>query len=275
MKRILGILAGGLLATAFALPSTPAKAAVPNIPSASALTIALIVPSKVTTSYDYYNVTVAEQGASSSDCAFYLYRFTTGPGVTGWQYLGHFSGTKTTTQISPFYFGYTDYEAFPLDCYGNEGSAVFSPPVTPTIFEVQTPYTAPDVPMVVSGTSKTVYGSTYAGGAALETTSKSAEVLWTTDCDLNQALVIGTGPQGGIGTVTVGGPGLTTVNKGTINFYSATAKGSLIAFKYGVPGPYGQYQWIKVVETKAGPTGGNAMYFNAAIEDQADDGCFN
>jgi hypothetical protein len=255
-------LAAGTLLAGLALPTAAsAQSIVPNVPFAAGVSIGLVKPSIITTSGGY-EVLVKEISPAPGNCYFYLYRYTSWYG--GWQWLGSYAGTQTTDEMQP-YFGYTEYDMLPRDCYGNVGAAAYSPAVTPTVFDISGTWTASDAPNLTAGYGQTVYSSAYYGGAALETTSKGATVMWNTDYDLNQGLVIGTGPRGGIGTVTVGGPGLTTANKGTINFYSATVHGRLLAFKFGTAA--GQYTWIRIVATGQGKTGGFDMYFDAAIED--------
>ena len=267
---IVAICASTLVAGGVLLPTVAsAQTNIQNVPCACALTIALVEPS-VITSAGGYEVTVAEQNPAPSDCYFDLERYTSAYG--SYQDLGFYDGTRMIDELQA-YFGETVYYATPYDCNGNAGSSVFSPGIIPTPFDIYGPSNGdPPYIYLASGKGQTVDNSAYFGGSALETTSKGAEFLWSpTDCDLNQAVVIGTGPQGGIGTVTVGGPGLKATNKGTINFYSPTVKGMVLRFKFGTAA--GQVVWIKIVETKAGKKGGVDMYFDAAIEDQYADGC--
>jgi hypothetical protein len=242
-------------------PAASAQSVVPNVPFAAGVSIGLVVPS-IIASNGGYEVLLKETSPAPGNCYFQLYRYTDWAG--GWQSLGFYTGTQTTDEMEQ-YFGHTAYYMLPEDCNGNQGAAAFSPNVTPKVFDISGSWTATDAPMLVAGTWKTVLSPAFYGGEALQTTSKGSVVLWNTDYDLNQALVIGTGPQGGIGTVTVGGPGLVPTNKGTINFYSSTVHGMLVAFKFGTP--VGQYTWIRIVATGKGKNGGFGMYFDAAIED--------
>lgn len=55
---------------------------------------------------------------------------------------------------------------------------------------------------VTGGSGGTVYSSKYYGGSALETFSgRNTSVAWNTNNDYNLGVVIGTGPNGGTGTV--------------------------------------------------------------------------
>ena len=243
---ILSIAASGAAAASFALP-TVASASV-TVPYVNQVDIKLVSPSNITSSGAYELDVLA--GGGFSMCSFGLYRYTQWWG--GWQYLGRYSGSATIDQIQT-YFGYTEYEMIPYDCFGNSGSANYSQEFYPNVWD--NPF------YLVSGSATDVYSSKYYGGSALETLSGLGTVVqWNTDDSYNDGVVVGTGPQGGIGTVYVNG-----VKKGTINFYSSTVHGMKLMFKFGTY--FAEYNSIQIRMTGSSH-GGHAMYLDAGVENE-------
>jgi hypothetical protein len=242
---IIGLVATGTAAAGgFALPTV--ASAHTNVPFVSQVDIKLVSPSTITSTGAYKREVLAR--SHSNLCSFYLYRYTDYYGY--WQGLGHYSGTSTIDLIQQ-YFGYTEYEMIPYDCYGNSGSGNYSDNFNPNAWD--NPF------YVTAGSATTAYSTKYFGGSALQTTTGlGTQVEWNTDYSYNDGVVIGTGPKGGIGTVYVNG-----VKKGTINFYSLKVHGMKLAFKFGTYNP--EYNSI-VIRMTGSSHGGHTMYLDAGIE---------
>lgn len=242
---ILGLAATAAAATSFALPTV--ASAHTTVPFVSQVDIKLVSPSSIT-SGGAYNLQALAVGGSSL-CSFGLYRYTA---YYGWQYLGRYSGSSTIDLVQDYYY-YMQYGMVPYDCVGNQGSESYSQSFYPNTWD--NPFN------VIAGSGTTVFSSKYYGGSALQTTTGlGTEVEWNTDDSFNDGVVIGTGPQGGIGTVYVNG-----VKKGTINFYSSTVHGMKVAFKFGTY--TAQFNTITIIMTGSSH-GGYAMYLDAGIENK-------
>src|ERR1022692_4580470 len=241
---ILGIAAVAAAGGSFALP-TVASASV-TVPFINQVDIKLVSPSTITSGGAYELQVLA--GGGSSLCSFGLYRYTSYAG--GWQYLGRYSGTSTTDELQD-YFDYTEYGMIPYDCNGNQGSENYSQSFYPNTWD--------NAFGLVAGSAVYTYSSKYYGGSALQTTTGlGTEVQWYTDDSFNDGIVIGTGPQGGIGTVYING-----VKKGTINFYASTIHGMKLAFKFGTY--TAEYNTI-LIRMTGSSHGGHAMYLDAGVE---------
>jgi hypothetical protein len=246
---IIGLVASLAAAASFALPTAVSAHTNNGTPYINEVDIKMVVPSTIGSSGNYQLEVLAADGFSM--CSFYLYRYTEDY-WGGWQYLGDFSGSTYFDNIIPSEFGSTEYEMIPLACNSVSGAGTYSDDFYPTIQD--DPFGS------ISGHLSTVYSGKYYGGDAQETTTPGAEVYWYDNCTYNDGVVIGTGPQGGIGTVYVNG-----VRSGTINFYSKKVAGKKEAFKYGTYD--GQCNEI-VIEAGRGTKGGYSMYLDAALQNE-------
>jgi hypothetical protein len=247
MRRLPIMLAAGAGAI---LATTGAPAAASSSqPYATGVLVTPAAPSTIAASGAFVE-NISEVGPSPSNCGFHLYRRSSPRQYGGvFKYLGFYTGTQTTgrAQVS---VGYLQYQIRPTDCTGNTGSAVYSTVVVPTILD--NPFST------VSGSATTVHSASYYGGSALQTTSNGADVRANFDTLYNIGIVVGTGPRGGIGTVYADG-----VQKGTINFYSATVGGMKVLFKVLGLNPFTTTQ-IDIVAS-AGAAGGHSMYLDALV----------
>jgi hypothetical protein len=253
---IVGGLASVALVTALAGTTHAAPTAAPFITGVS---LKLISPSTLTKAGSLsgsFDVNIVETGTNSNDNYFYLYRDTASRGDEN---LGYLTGQSNVDLVLDS-FGATNYEIVACEysgyCqtdgggpHGGVVSSTFSPATLDNPF---------------SGTG-TVVSSVkhYYDGTALQTTGSGATVTWTASDAYNVAVVVGTGPKGGIGQVYVNGK---KVNgpAGQINFYSAAAGGCEILFKTGTANP--QVNTIKIVSISAGAKGGFDMWLDAGVE---------
>jgi hypothetical protein len=196
-----------------------------------------------------FAVQIAAGPGSHGVCNFDLDRYTQSH---GWQSLGNHHGTSATESI-PSLFSFTEFEMVPHSCAGSKGAAAYSNQFYPTIQNYSW-FSS------VSGAwgesaSKHDYQNEvfYTSGAGA-----AAEI--SDGCTYSDGVEIGTGPQGGIGTVYVNG-----VKTGpTINFYSKTVSGGKVRFTFSSQGE--TCNTIEFFATGKGKGGGFDMYLNALVE---------
>jgi hypothetical protein len=245
---LIGALAGlALVGTATGTGQAAAlgSKAPPVIPS---VTVKVVLGSKVAATGNF-TVQIAAGPGSHGVCNFDLDRYTQS---YGWQSLGNHHGTSATQSILLTY-SFTEFEMVPYTCTGAKGAAAYSNEFYPRIQDYAW-FSS------VSGT----WGETASKNDYLNTvfyTSGAGAAAQITDgCSFSDGIEIGTGPQGGIGTVYVNG-----VKTGpTINFYSKTVGGGKVRFTFSTPGE--TCNTIEFFATGKGKGGGYDMYLNAIVE---------
>jgi hypothetical protein len=246
----IAIVVGALALTA--IPQTShAQAAVASVAGVS---FKLVEPSTISPwvgpgDYGDFEISVS-QTVPYSDCSWDLARYNDffGPVDVADKVA---PGSSVVDLAWPARWLQTVYYITPYDCSGNAGATVTSATFSPAT--VNDPFRS------IVGSSTVVKSKKYYFGDALETTVRNDEVEWNTDDVYNLGVVVGTGPQGGIGTVYVDG-----VAKGTINFYSTKIAGRRLLFKYGT-GTAAAHT-IVIIATGKGSTGGFDMFLDAAVE---------
>ena len=250
-NTVAALTAGGVALTVASIAPASATTHRPFVAYAQTLSLKMAVPGTLGANGSFV-ISLTETGTGPDNYGFDLYRNTA---ENGNQYVGRYYNTTTTTDLEQLAYGTTTYEAIPFDRNYNQGDPVYSITDTPTT--VDNPFS------VTAGAGSVVSNSKYYGGSALETTSVGANASWSTGKGYNFGIVVGTGPKGGVGTVYVDGK----KQPGTINFYSKSAVGKLVDFKYGTSGANPAVSHtIKVVETAAGTGKGTQMYFDAGTE---------
>jgi len=244
---IIGVVASLALAGSFGV----AAHAAPLVPSITNVSTKMVLNSKITLS-GAFELQLGAGPGSLNVCSFDLYRYTDWAG--GWQYLGHYGGNTTTDEMEQ-YFGLTEYGMVPYDCSGNSGAEGFSNEFYPYAFD-----SSSGAWSVASGSWTTVSNSKFYGGSAIETLSAGATVDFNNECAYNDAIVVATGPSGGIANAYVNG----VKQSGTINFWSKKAGYLKVEFKYGTAGT--NCSTFQFVETKHGKGGGNDMWFDADVQ---------
>jgi hypothetical protein len=212
----------------------------------------MVEPSTVTLTGSFKLEILAGPG-SSNVASFDLYRVS---GMFGNQLLGHFTGTShVDTVVRSYDIG--QYEMVPYDSAHHVGTGVFSASFVPFAFDYTnfavTVGMGTDVP-----NSKDYFGSME------ETATLGAVALIDDDGAYNDAIVVGTGPQGGIATVTDSVSGGPAVTVGTIDFYSKKAGYNKVLFKFGTHAY--QSNLFSLTVTGAGPKGGFDMYLDSLVE---------
>jgi hypothetical protein len=240
---ILALAATGAAAGSFALP-TVASASF-NVPSTGGTSLKMVEPATLANNGSFEIEIVATHAVNM--CDFYLYRETD---EYGYQYLGYYGGTSTDDQVSDSW-GYTYYDMYPVDCSSNEGTGTDSNGFYPYTWD--NPFSG------YAGSYATETNSKFYGGTALLLLSKNSAAEWDTDCDYNFSVVIGTGPTGGVGSVSVEGRSM-----GTINFYSKKAGYKKIEFKDGYSSC--EYSYVDIVMTGKGAKGGYEGWLDAGTE---------
>jgi hypothetical protein len=238
---ILGIAATVSAAGFVALPTGATARTL--APSASAVSLKMVTGVAVKGAGDYEIEVSATHPVDM--CSFKLWRYTDYWG--SFQYLGSYNGTSMTDELLDN-FVEAEYEMQPFDCSGNHGAFAFSAEFWPMV---------QDNPFAGSaGSFKTVSNKKFFGGSALETLTDGSAAEWHTSSMFNLGVVVDTGPTGGIGTVSVDGTSM-----GTINFYSAKLGSRLVEFKYGTPNAASVR--VDVVCTGKGAGGGYDMWLDA------------
>jgi hypothetical protein len=220
----------------------------PNAAVVSAVDLKMVLGSKVSPTGAFELEILAGPG-SHGVCHFYLYRNTNS---YGWQLLGYFSGTTTTDTIAED-FSFTYYEMIPYSCSGVAGTPAYSVQFYPRIQDYAW-FTSVSGSWGL-GSSKNDYLND-----VFYTTGRSAAAQISDDCSYNDGIEIGTGPQGGIGTVYVNGVKMSP----TINFYSKSVSGGKVEFKFGTASD--SCNTIEFVATGKGKGGGYDMYLNAMVQ---------
>jgi hypothetical protein len=224
--------------------------AAPLVPNLTLVSLKMVLNSKISLSASF-EMEIETGPGSTNVCSFDLYRDTD---EFGFQYLGHYSGTSTTDEVSQSW-GSSYYEMVPYDCSNNAGAAKDSETFLEDVFD-----NTSDEWSVVAGSAVTVSSSKFYDGSALETLSAGAAVDYNNTGAYNDGIVIATGPSGGVANAYVNG----VKQPGTINFYSKKPAYLKVGFKFGEAG--GSFDTFEFVETNHGKGGGNDMWFDADVQ---------
>jgi hypothetical protein len=251
IKRLNNVLLGAVASLALAGTATatgqaaPLRGSAPVIPS---VTLKVVLGSTVSAS-GTFKLQIGAGPASHGVCSFGLKRYTQSH---GWQSLGSHHGTAVTESI-PGPFSFTEFEMIPYACGGAAGAAAYSNEFYPTI-QSSSSFSP------VSGTWGEATSKHDHLNEVFYTSGSGAAAQITDGCSYSDGVEIGTGPQGGIGTVYVNG-----VKTGpSMNFYSKTVSGGKVRFTFSTPGE--TCNTIQFVATGQGKGGGYDMYLNALVE---------
>jgi hypothetical protein len=257
---VIGIAAGVVLAGSVA---GTVHASVSTVPFITGVSLKMVEPGTLTKSGSLagsFDVEIIEDGASSTANYYNLFRITT---EYGDQEIETEQYGQSATDLVLDSFGSTTYEVQACEYYNGTCQTDGGGPHGGVDSITFTPKTLDNPFSVASGTGTVVSSSKYYGGSSLQTTTSGASVTWTTDDVYNLAVVVDTGPKGGIGTVYVDGKKVKGA-AGQISFYSSKVESCLVEFKFGTS--TAAVHTIKIVETAAGGKSGVNMNLDAGVE---------
>jgi hypothetical protein len=217
-------------------------------PVITSVTVKVLLGSKPSPEGDF-TVQIGAGPGSKGVCNFDLDRYTQ---AYGWQSLGNHHGTTVTESIFLTY-SFTEFEMVPHTCAGAAGTPAYSNEFYPRIQDYAW-FSS------VSGTWGDAMSKNDYLNEVFYTSGQGATAQIIDGCSFSDGIEIGTGPQGGIGTVYVNG----VKTSPTINFYSKTVNGGKVRFTFSTPGE--TCNTIQFVATGKGKGGGYDMYLNAIVE---------